>query len=153
MPSGLKVLLLAMLPVNELRGTIPLAVLVFNLPFYSAFILSVLGNMIPVFFLLWFWQSSFFFLAKKIKIFQKFFDWLFEKTKKRFYLKYQLLGDILLFLIVAVPLPFTGAWTGTLLASIFGIRYFKAALLIFLGILCAGIIVSLMTFGSSFIFN
>lgn len=147
MSSELQIMLLAMTPINELRGTIPLAVSVFGFSPFSAFFWSVLGNMLPVFFLLWFWKKAAIPLAQKIKVFNKFLNWLFSRTQKRFYLKYRRWGDIGLIFFVAVPLPFTGAWTGTVAAAIFGIRYLKALGLIFIGVLIAGIIVTLLTSG------
>lgn len=147
MPVELQTMFLAMTPVNELRGTIPIALSLFNLPWFSAFFWAVLGNMIPVFFLLWFWRKGALFLAKKFKFIDKFFNWLFTRKSKKFYSQYKTLGDAALVLIVAIPLPFTGAWTGTIIASIFGIEYKKALGLIFAGVLIAGIIVTLLSTG------
>ncbi len=147
MSSELITFLLSMTPINELRGTIPIAITVYNLKPTLVFLLAVLGNMVPVFFLVWFWKKGARFLMEKSKFFNKLFSWLFKRTRKRFYKKYTIYGDLLLILIVAIPLPFTGAWTGTVVSYIFGTSYWKSIYLIAIGVLIAGIVVSLGTLG------
>jgi len=136
-----------MTPIFELRGTIPLAVGLWQLPLLKTFFLAVLGNIIPIFFLLWFWKNLAGYLMKKSKTINQFFNWLFKRTQKRFYKKYSIYGDMALILFVAIPLPFTGAWTGTIVSFLFDIPYKKSLGLIFIGIVIAGIIVSLATLG------
>lgn len=147
MGPELKTILLAMIPINELRGTIPLAITVFHFFPLKALFLSVLGNIIPVFLLLWFWKSLSECLMKKSKVINKFFNWLFKRTRKRFYKKYSLYGNLALILLVAIPLPFTGAWTGTIAAFLFGIPYCRSLGLIFLGVVIAGVVVTIATTG------
>jgi len=132
------VVVLAAMPVSELRGAIPLALAMGFSPL-KAYILSFLGNLIPVIPLFFLLQP----VANKlrhIKIFGKFFDWLFERTKKKARLveKFEALG---LILFVAVPLPITGAWTGCVAATLFKIRLRYAFLAIVLGVIIAGFIV------------
>ncbi|RKY85110.1 hypothetical protein DRQ11_10460, partial [candidate division KSB1 bacterium] len=83
---------------------------------------------------------------KGIPLFNRFFDWLFRRTRKRSAVieKYEALG---LLLFVAIPLPVTGAWTGTVAAFIFGIRFRLAFPAIVGGILVAGVVVSLVSLG------
>lgn len=147
MELELKTLLLAMTPINELRGTIPLGITVFHLPILKTFLLAVIGNVIPVFFLVWFWKYIASYFMRKSKVINSFFQWIFKRTRKRFYKKYTVYGDLVLILIVAIPLPFTGAWTGTVAAFLFGIPYFRSIGLIFIGILIAGLIVTMGTLG------
>lgn len=147
MGPEIKTVLLAMTPINELRGTIPLAISVFQLSPLKTYILAVLGNVIPVFFLVWFWKHLSGFLMKKNKGVNRFFLWLFKRTHKRFYNKYTFYGDLVLILLVAIPLPFTGAWTGTIAAFVFKVPYWRSIGLIFVGILIAGAIVTLGTMG------
>ena len=147
MGPEIKTILLAMTPINELRGTIPIAFGVWNLDILKTFFLSVLGNMIPVFFLLWFWPHLADFLMKRSKMIRFFLDWIFKRTYKKFYKKYSLYGNLALIVLVAIPLPFTGAWTGTIASFLFKIPYYKSLGLIFLGVLIAGLIVTLGMLG------
>jgi len=143
----IKTILLAMTPINELRGTIPIALGIWNLGILKTFFFSVLGNMIPVFFLLWFWPHLADFFMRKSKMIKSLLDWVFKRTYKRFYEKYSLYGNLALIILVAIPFPFTGAWTGTIASFLFKIPYYKSLGLIFLGVLIAGLIVTLGTLG------
>lgn len=142
MASQLQILLLAMIPINELRGTIPVALGVYHLMTWEAFLWSVVGNMIPIFFVLLLLPWVVNVLIKKSNQINKLFNWLFERTRKKFYKKYSLYGDLALIIFVATPLPLTGAWSGAVAAFLFGIPYWRAIGLIFLGVLIAGLIVT-----------
>ncbi len=138
-PKEYVVIILAALPITELRGSIPLA-LYFGFSFQKAFWLSVLGNalpVIPILFLLRPVSNS----LSKFKIFARFFDWFFKRTMKKAdtIQKYEALG---LAIFVAIPLPMTGAWTGAIAASLLRMRLRYALIGITAGILGAGIIVS-----------
>ena len=132
------VIILAALPVSELRGAIPLAIALDFSPL-KAYLLAFFGNMIPVLPLLFLLQpiSN---RLRRIKIFERFFDWLFERTRKKASLveKFEALG---LILFVAIPLPITGAWTGCVAATLFKIRFRYAFVAITLGVIIAGFIV------------
>ncbi|MFH1552125.1 MAG: small multi-drug export protein [Candidatus Omnitrophota bacterium] len=136
------VIILAALPISELRGAIPLAISMGFSP-QKAYLLSFIGNLIPVPFLLFLLQP----IALKlrhIKLFERFFDWLFERTRKKAALveRFEVLG---LILFVAVPLPITGAWTGCVAATLFKIRFRYAFIAIMAGIIIAGLIVMGLT--------
>jgi uncharacterized membrane protein len=137
--------IIAALPISELRGAIPLAVGVYKLPVIEAYFWAVLGNMIPIFFLLWFWPTLAQILMRRFKFFDKLFNWVFERTKRRTDKKFQRYGQAALVILVAIPLPITGAWTGSVAAFLFGIPYWRSLGLIFVGVLIAGIIVTLLT--------
>jgi len=139
----LKVLGLAASPISELRGAIPLAVLEFDFPWYYAYIIAVIGNLLPVPFILLFLNSVTRILSR-FTLFDKFFNWLFAYTRRRGALieKYERVG---LVLFVAIPLPITGAWTGSIAAVLMGMRFTRAMLSIFLGVLIAGVIVTCLT--------
>ena len=77
----------------------------------------------------------------------KFLNWLFERTRKKTKDKIEKYGDLALIIFVAIPLPNTGAWTGTLAAWLFGIPMKRALLNIFYGVLIAGVIVTMITSG------
>jgi len=138
-PKEYIVMLVGALPISELRGAIPLA-LSFGMPSGKAFWLSVIGNSIPV-------MPALFLLEpvsnrlRKFKIWSRFFDWLFERTKKKAdtVQKYEALG---LAIFVAIPLPITGAWSGVVAASLFKIKFRYAFIAILAGVLSAGLIVS-----------
>ncbi len=139
MPKEYIVIILGALPVSELRGAIPVA-LSFGMPLFKAFWLSILGNVIfvaPALFLFEPVSNR----LRKFKIWARFFNWVFERTKKKAdsVQKYEALG---LVLFVAVPLPITGAWSGVIAASLFKIKFRYAFLAIVAGVICAGLIVS-----------
>jgi len=137
------VMLLAMLPIFELRGSIPVGILVMKLDIAPVIIYSIIGNMLPIFFILLFF-APIEKILRKIKFFDKFFDWLFARTKakSKSIEQYEEIG---LMIFVGIPLPMTGAWTGCLAAYIFKLSYLKSILFIFFGVLLACIIVTALT--------
>lgn len=145
-PPELVTVLVAAMPVSELRGSIPLALGVFHFSVEKAFFLSIIGNLIPVIPLLLFLESVSKWLSMRFNWAEKFFSWLFARTKRRSKLieKY---GAVGLIFFVAIPLPVTGAWTGCVAAFLFGIRRRWAAFSIANGVLIAGVIVTLVSLG------
>lgn len=137
----LTIFLFAMAPISELRVAIPLGILVYNLPIWFVFIIVIIGNLIPTFLILWYLETVSNFLRKRSSFFEKFFSWLFEYTRKKHHKKIEKYAVWALLPFVAVPLPFTGAWSGSLIAFVFGIEKNKAFVIISLGVLAAGIIV------------
>lgn len=139
--------LISMVPVIELRGAIPIGV-ANGLSIPVSMLASVIGNLLPVPFIILFVRSVFAWLRKlSVKL-----DGLVTKLENRaadkadMVHKYELLGLILL---VAVPLPGTGAWTGALVAAMMDIRLKRAFPAIFIGVIIAGIIVSYITYGAT----
>jgi uncharacterized membrane protein len=148
MSSEIIVLLISMLPISELRGAIPLALIVYEMPIWSAFLLAILGNLVPVILIIWFLNLLINkFLIHRIYIFNRFFAWLFQRTQRKYSKKFERWRDLALVILVAIPLPFTGAWTGALAAFVFGIPIKRAFPLIALGVLIAGAIVTIVTLG------
>ncbi len=139
----LVVLIIAALPVFELRGAIPVAINVFHFPWHYALLLAIIGNLLPVPFILLFLDAASRLLSK-IGFFKRILNWLFERTRRRGKIieRYQRIG---LALFVAVPLPVTGAWTGSVAAVLFGLKFRHAFLSILVGILIAGTIVTCAT--------
>ncbi|MBQ8174574.1 MAG: small multi-drug export protein [Clostridia bacterium] len=139
-----------MLPVVELRGAIP-AGAVLGLPLWSNYLVSVIGNFLPVPFILLFIRHILSWM-KTTKHFAKIALWLEEKAEKNSakVMKYASFG---LFVFVAIPLPGTGAWTGALVAALMNMRMKYALPSILLGVLAAGIIMSLASYGVVGIFN
>ena len=135
---------ISILPVIELRGAIP-AGAAMGLPFWAVFLCAILGNLLPVPFILIFIEKILLFM-KEHNIFPKLVHWLEEKAQKGAARveNYALLG---LSLLVAVPLPGTGAWTGALVAALFHMEKRRAMLSITLGVLFAGVIMTLASYG------
>ena len=133
-----------MVPVIELRGAIPVGIGL-GMPVWQAFAVSVIGNLVPVPFLLIFIRRLLRWM-KKVKYLDRFALWLESKAHKCSVkvLKYASLG---LFFFVAIPLPGTGAWTGAMVAALLDMRMKYSLPSIFAGIVCAGIIVSLICSG------
>jgi len=141
LPPKLAVLITATLPIFELRGSIPLGFYL-KLPVTQIFALSILGNMLPIIPGLILMEPISNYL-RRFSLFKKFFDWVFEHTRKKADVvqKYEALG---LAIFVAIPLPMTGAWSGAIAASLFKIRFRYAFPAIFLGVIGAGIIVTIL---------
>ena len=139
----LVVLIIAALPILELRGALPVAINLFHFPWYYAFLLAIIGNLVPVPFILLF-LNALSRLLSKINVFKNMLNWLFERTRRRGQIieRYERIG---LTLFVAIPLPVTGAWTGSLAAVLFGLKFKHAFLSIFIGILIAGTIVTCLS--------
>ncbi len=136
---------MAMLPIVELRGAIPMGVALGLGEIYS-FVLAVLGNLVPVPFIIVFIRRVLEWLQKKSKWLDKLVSKKVEKTMKNESMirKYELLG---LMLFVTIPLPGTGAWTGALLAALLDLRLKSAFPAIVAGVVIAGIAVLILTYG------
>ncbi len=142
----LAVLICSMIPIIELRGSIPLGALL-EMPFWLNYILSVVGNMLPVPIILLFVKAVLNWMAKcKIKFFNKIANWIFQKADKN-RPKIETYGFWGLFIFVAIPLPGTGAWTGSLVAALIDMKFGKAILAVTLGVLSAGVIMTLISYG------
>ena len=144
--KGLSVFLCSMIPIIELRGAIPMA-FVLDMPWWQAYMISVIGNMLPVPFILLFIPSFLGWMQKcKIKFLNKFANWLNRKVEKNRpkIEKYAFWGVCI---FVAIPLPTTGAWTGSLVAAMIDMKFWKAMLSAFIGVLIAGAVVTAIVYG------
>ncbi|MBV1756760.1 MAG: small multi-drug export protein [Dethiosulfatibacter sp.] len=147
--NELSVFLLAMMPISELRGSIPLGISL-GLPPIEVFIISVVGNILPVPILLKVFKPIIRYIART-RVFRRPAGYILRKVDKgsEKVLKYELFG---LFLLVAIPIPTTGVWTGCGVASFLKLDYKKSLLMISLGVITAGIIVmSLSLLGVAFV--
>ena len=140
----------AMLPVIELRGAIPLGVSM-GLGPWTAMIAAVLGNMLPVPFIILFIRKIFAWMRRKSRRLDELVNRIVARAEGKWdkVHKYQFWG---LMVLVAIPLPGTGAWTGALIAALIDMRLRNAIASIFLGVLVAGFLVLGITFGFSTIF-
>lgn len=147
-PPELASALLAALPITELRGALPLAITVFELDPIVAYTATVLGNVIPLVLIFLFLPPFVRFAEARSpmlhQVLDKYFRYLLHKHKDRFH-GY---GSFALFLFVAIPLPVSGVWTGSVLAILFDIRRESAIVAILGGLLTAGLIVLLITRGT-----
>lgn len=148
-PAGewLYTALMSMAPIVELRGGIPLGVGL-GLPLWQAYIAAVIGNLVPVPFIIIFIRRIFAWMRGHSRRLGELVDRLERKAhlKGELVTKYKYLG---LMILVAIPLPGTGAWTGALAAAFLDMRLAKALPSIVLGVLIAGALVSALTFGVS----
>ncbi|GAA0749372.1 MULTISPECIES: small multi-drug export protein [Clostridium] len=144
MPKELVVFIISMVPILELRGGLVASSLL-GIGVFKAIFLCVLGNIVPIPFILFFITPIFNWM-KKTKLFKATVEKLEEKSmaKSEQIQKYEFWG---LALFVGVPLPGTGAWTGALIASLLGIKTKKASLAIFVGLIIATVIMTIISYG------
>ncbi|MDO4580961.1 MAG: small multi-drug export protein [Bacillota bacterium] len=144
MPVEWRVFFLSMLPVTELRAALPLGV-AWGLELWRSFVWATVGNAVPVPLLLAFWAwvyrrlSGISLLRKPLARFGEYNRRKGEKVRR-----YGMLG---LLLLVAVPLPGTGVWTGSIVATLLGLRFWPSAAVIISGAVIAGVAVTLITSG------
>ena len=138
------VFIISLMPILELRGGL-IAASLLGLDPVRSYIISVIGNIIPVPFILWFiniildWMRN----SKRFKKIAKWLDGKVEKHKKQI----ETYGFWGMVLFVGIPLPGTGAWTGCLIAAVLNMNRKKAFLAAMLGIFMASIIMMLLSFG------
>ena len=143
------VFLVSMVPLIELRGAIPYSQM-FELPLLQSYIVAIVGNMVPV--------PIIYFFARKVRVWGadkpvigKFFAWCLEKGERGGRKLQEKAGKglfVALLLFVGIPLPGTGAWTGTLAASILDMDFKSSVIAVMLGVLLAGIIMGAVSAGA-----
>jgi uncharacterized membrane protein len=136
----------SMIPIIELRGAVPMG-WAMELEWWQTYIISVLGNMLPVPFILLFINKIIKWMAEsKISLFNKVANWLLKKAEKnRAKIEKYAFWGVALF--VAVPLPVTGAWTGSLVAAVIDMKFWKALLSALIGVMIAGVIMTVIFYG------
>ena len=137
--------LVSMIPVVELRGGIPFGVSL-GLSVPAAYLAAVIGNLLPIPFIIVYIRRVFRWLRKSLPRLDRMVDALERKAhlKGRIITRYKYLG---LTLFVAIPLPGTGAWTGALAAAFLDMPLRRAMPAVILGVLTAGVVISVLTFG------
>lgn len=143
--EALLTMLISMLPVVELRGGLPAGVAM-GLPIPAAFLASLIGNMLPVPFIILFVRPLFRWVRTHIPKLGGFVARLESRAKEKSMdvVRYQTWG---LLIFVAIPLPGTGAWTGALIAAVLNMRLKRAVPVIFAGVVIAGCIITVLTYG------
>lgn len=142
--SEISVFIISLLPILELRGGL-LAAGLLNLNPIIAYIVSIVGNLLPIPFILLFLTPVFNWM-KKTKLLRKIVEKMEDKAEKHKD-KFEKGEFIALILFVGIPLPGTGAWTGALVASVMGMDKKKAMLAIVLGVILASIIMMILSYG------
>jgi len=143
-------MLVSMIPVVELRGGIPFGVAA-GLPVWAAYLAAVIGNLIPVPFIIVYIRRIFQWMRRRLPRLNSLVDRLEEKAhlKGQTVSKYKYLG---LAIFVAIPLPGTGAWTGSLAAAFLDMPLSKAIPSVVVGVLVAGFLISALTYGVASLF-
>jgi len=143
-------MLVSMVPVLELRAGIPFGAAL-GLPPWACYLAAIIGNLIPVPFIVVYIRRVFLWVRKKLPRFNSLVDALERKAhlKGEKVTKYKYLG---LAIFVAVPLPGTGAWTGAMAAAFLDMRLKNAMPPIVIGVLAAGAVISVLTFGIASLF-
>jgi uncharacterized membrane protein len=146
-PNEIKVLIISMSPFFELRLSIPMGIFYYHIPTSLTFVLSIIGNTFVIIPTMLFLEHFISFLMKKVKLIDKICTKIFEKTKHKHTKSFNLYGALGLILIVALPLPGTGAYSGALIAYVFGVPIQKALPLLSAGVIIAGFIVTILSMG------
>lgn len=147
-PPQLATLLISMLPVAEIRASIPIAISAYQLSWPTAYFWSVLGGVIPPIIFVFFLDQVTSFLSQHFSFWKRFFEYLFEKTRKKTQAKIEKYGALGVLIIASIPVPILGGgWTAALGAYLFGIQKRKSIPAIVLGTMIMGVIIVLMTIG------
>ena len=154
MPAWFWIFFSSMIPWWEGRYAVVMAMTHFGWPWWEALPLIIIGNMLPIPFILLFFKYAEKWL-RNFRFWSNLMDWLFERTRKRADSKIKRYEHLGLLLFVAIPLPFTGAWTGALIAYLFDLKFSRSLITIFFGVIIASVIMILftLTFGNIFGYN
>jgi uncharacterized membrane protein len=146
-PPQLATVIIAALPVAENRVSVPLALGVYYLPVWQALFFSILGSVLAAACVVYGLHFIYRRLQGRLGIGDRILQKIFERTERKFTQKYQRWGELALLIFVAVPLPMTGAWTGSIAAFLFGIKPARALLFISIGVILSAGIMALLSLG------
>jgi len=154
LPIWFRIFFFSMIPWLEARYVIVYAMLGLGWEWWQAFPVAILGNILPVPFILLFFKYIEKWL-RNFKFWSNLMDWLFTRTRKRADSKIRRYEHLGLLLFVAIPLPFTGAWTGALIAYLFDLKFTRSLITIFIGVIIATLVMVALTltFGNIFGYN
>ncbi|MDV0446564.1 hypothetical protein MsAg5_04090 [Methanosarcinaceae archaeon Ag5] len=144
-PPWLVIMIISALPVVGLQGSIPVGIGLFDMNPIVVLGLSVLGNMIPVFFIFHLLEPVSKFLSKRSPYFEKFFKSVYECAEKQGQGKVKKYKSFALMMFVAFPMPMTGVWMGTVAAIVFRFPFRNAFFSIFGGVVIVGIVITIAT--------
>jgi uncharacterized membrane protein len=151
-PEWFQIFFGSMIPWLESRYVIPYSMLQLGWEWWQAFPIAILGNILPIPFILLFFHYIEKFL-RRYKFWTKLMDWLFAKTRSRADEKIRRYEHLGLLIFVAIPLPFTGAWTGALIAYLFDLNFSKSIITIFVGVIIAAAITISFTLAGIYLFG
>ncbi len=150
------IFLISMVPIIELRGAIPLALDYYRLELLPSFIVCIIGNILPVP-IIYLFARKVLVWGKDKKVIGKFCNWCLtkgERAGKKINKSIGVKGTFLaLLLFVGIPLPGTGAWTGTLAASLLDLDFKKTVIAVICGVLVAGLIMAIFSYGLLGVFS
>ena len=146
-PPELATVALATLPFTELRAALPIAITVLELSPASAYFFSILGNLIPLFLFFWLFPPILRFASAHWPWLERLLEQKLRKLEQKHKDRYDRYGLIFLVILVAIPLPESGVWTGSMLAILFDIDWRYSIPAIVVGLLMSGLIVLLTTQG------
>lgn len=148
LPPELATVLVAMIPIAELRVSIPLALEVYHLSIPSAIFWSVFGDMIPATLIVLYIDRIAVWACRVSRTTKRCYDWYATRTRRKFESGFAKYGAaIALAIFVGIPLPMTGSWSGALAAFLFGIPKRVAWISIFIGVIISAVIVTLVDLG------
>lgn len=153
LPPWLAVLLLAMVPLTELRGAIPFGVVVLKLSVLESFVFATVGNLIVVPILVLLLEPVSVWTRARVKLADRILAWLFARTRRRLGPAFARVRDFALVSFVGVPLPGTGSWSGALAGFVFGVPRMRQIPLISAGVVLAGVIVSVLVATGTAVFG
>jgi uncharacterized membrane protein len=151
-PDWFQIFFGSMIPWLESRYIIPYSMLQLGWEWWQAFPIAIFGNVIPIPFILIFFRYVEKFL-RNFKFWAGIMDWLFAKTRSRADKKIKRYEHLGLLVFVAIPLPFTGAWTGALIAYLFDLKFSKSLITIFIGVIIAAAITISLTLTGIYLFG
>ena len=141
----LTVVILSLMPLIELRGALPVAVFALDYEPLTALLIAYPASVLPAPFIILLIRRIFEFLDR-FRVFQKINAKILARTESKHAAKIERYGLLGLFIIVAIPLPGTGVWSGSLAAAVFRLPFFKALFVILAGNLVAALVITLITF-------
>jgi uncharacterized membrane protein len=144
-PKELATFLIAAIPITELRAALPLAYKIYGLSAFWSWFYSVAGTYFVMVLIVLLLDPIANFLSHHSKVFTRFFEWLFEHTRKKANGKMEKYGEWAIFILAATPIPLIGGLTGALAAFVFGVPLKKSLPLLLFGTMASGAIVLGMT--------
>jgi len=138
---------LSMLPLTELRATVPWIILTYNEQWFGLLVVAVIGNVIPAIILLWGLSYIDRLLVNRMNIIANIYNKVIQRTRRKTQTRINRYGYIALLLFVAIPFPGTGVWTGSIAAWLFGLPKRPSLVVISLGVVVAAIIMTLLSKG------
>lgn len=148
LPPEISTMLLGFLPIIEMRGAVPAGHGLFQLSWFSSFFWAYAGSLLPAPIILKLADPAIAWCNRKSRFCANLVGRALERTRKHFRKEHEKFGELALLIFVAVPLPGTGVWAGSLAAVIFGIPFARALMLIAAGNAVAGVLITLASAGA-----